>query len=222
MNYLELINSKNKYLDISKDVLTHLLNIFKKDEIIKKDNESSTFYSKRMKKDTQSIVKEILNKLTESNIHQLVKEFINNIGQITENNFIDIQQLIYEKCIEDTSFIYVYIKFLRILCYVYNYVQSYRIDNFIDITINDIFKNKYENKRQYAMIIYNELYIQTLVTTDLTSKIIEESYDYSDIYYWYKSIDRLPTNYEKTEIAKRIEKSELNKRNSILMEELLI
>jgi hypothetical protein len=220
MDYTELMDSKDKYIVIPYDLLSHIQSIFKKADSIKKES-SSISHFKRVKKDINSTIKEILNKLTESNMHQLTKEFLTNVGQVNDITFNIIQKIIYDKCIEDSSFIYVYIKFLRILYYVYNKVQNYTINEFIDIAIKDILKNQHESKRQTAMIIFHEMTIQHLVTNNLTEEIIKDSIDYSDIYHWLKICKISLSESYKELIKQRIKNVDLSKRNSILIKEIL-
>jgi hypothetical protein len=75
----------------------------------------------------------ILNKLSEDNIDNLLVEFINNIGQISCEEYNIVQKTIYMKILSEINFVKIYIKFLNYINHIYNKVQNYNMELFFSL-----------------------------------------------------------------------------------------
>jgi hypothetical protein len=84
----------------------------------------------------------VLNKLSENNIDNLLVEFINNIGQISIEEYNIIQKTFYIKILSEINFVKVYLKFFNYINTIYNKVQNYDMKYFISI-IETKFYNDY-------------------------------------------------------------------------------
>lgn len=222
MNYNDLLSSKHLYTELEPDIFNKLNELFNLYCPVINENINATQPSKKNKKDLSVIVKEILNKLTEHNFHQLMIEFINNVGQVNEHSFDVIQENIYNKCMDDIEFVYVYIKFIRVLNNIYNSVQNYNIRKFVELTCQNILTNSHENKRITAMKIYIEMLNQKIVTDIMTDKLVASSYSCTDIYYWINNTNIKLSLEQKQFVKTRVANKELSKRENIIIQELLI
>jgi hypothetical protein len=184
----------------------------------------------------------ILNKLSESNIDNLIIEFIENINQVSLENFEDIQKAFYFKMMSEINFVKIYLKFLKIIGYLYNKVQSYDLSFFISIVeykfnidymqvpinsedkYNFLIEMEGETKR-----INNMTLIKNLVELDIISdkllpvcdKVILNQKTYlPDIYHWFNSKNR-ELNKNEIDVIKSILSSINTPRDKILLENLI-
>lgn len=185
----------------------------------------------------------ILNKLSESNIDNLIIEFIENINQVDQENFEEIQKTIYLKILSEIKFANIYIQFLRILGYVYNQVQKYDLSFFFSI-VESKFRLDYtefdinidskidfirdldgEPKRINNLIIIKNLVENKLISDKILDEcdkyILEQNIFLPDIYYWFNSKLRVLTENEKEQIKKYLKKYNITQREVVLLESLV-
>ena len=185
----------------------------------------------------------ILNKLSESNIDNLIIEFIQNINQVDHDTFNEIQKTFYLKIISEINFVKIYIKFLKIIGYLYNKVQGYNLSYFYSI-VESKFKSDYteqfiipsnlsyfiKNINDTGHRINNLIIINNLIDNNMLSKSI---YDYcnniilnqeiyiSDIYNWFNLKNRELTENEINNITIILGKNICSPRDVILLENLI-
>lgn len=185
----------------------------------------------------------ILNKLSESNIDNLIIEFIQNINQVDHDTFNEIQKTFYLKIISEINFVKIYIKFLKIIGYLYNKVQGYNLSYFYSI-VESKFKLDYteqfiipsnlsyfiKNINDTGHRINNLIIINNLIDNNMLSKSI---YDYcdniilnqeiyiSDIYNWFNLKNRELTENEINNITIILGKNICSPRDVILLENLI-
>jgi hypothetical protein len=184
----------------------------------------------------------ILNKLSESNIDNLVIEFIENINQVSLENFEDIQRTFYFKIMSEINFVKIYLKFLKIIGYLYNKVQSYDLSFFISIVeykfnidymqvpinsedkYNFLIEMEGETKRINNMTLIKNLVDINIISDKLLSicdKIILNQKIYlPDIYHWFNSKNR-ELNKNEIDVIKSILTSINTPRDKILLENLI-
>jgi len=186
----------------------------------------------------------ILNKLSESNIDNLIIEFIQNINQVDHDTFNEIQKTFYLKIISEINFVKIYIKFLKIIGYLYNKVQGYNLSYFYSI-VESKFKSDYTKyNSELSDLSYfiknivnnpihrinNLIIINNLIDNNMLSKSI---YDYcdnvilnqeiyiSDIYNWFNLKNRQLTENEINNITIILGKNICSPRDVILLENLI-
>jgi hypothetical protein len=182
----------------------------------------------------------ILNKLSESNINNLLIEFITTINQVNENDFNEILKTFYIKIISEINFIKIYIEFFKKIIYIYEKVQNYNITYFINIietkfkmdycnyNINDEY-NYLSNLQEEDKRINNLILITNLVNNNLlSSDILEECFKLLlsqnkyiiDIYKWIE-INNIKVNNELAILINKILNSDnISVRDKILLESL--
>ena len=183
----------------------------------------------------------ILNKLSESNIDNLIIEFIENINQVSLENFEDIQKAFYFKTISEINFVKIYLKFFKVIGYLYNKVQSYDLSFFISIVetkFNIDYMQQPINSDKYTFLIElegetkrmnNMILIKNLVDLNFCSdklihlcdKVILNQTTYlPDIYHWFNSKNKELTKNE-IDVIKSILNSINTPRDKILLENLI-
>ena len=230
---LELINKLFGSIDKNK----------KGKKFIKKTNVSILKNQKIQTKKDKIVnrVNLILNKLSESNIETLIIEFIENINQVDQENFEEIQKTIYLKILSESNFTNIYVQFLKILGYVYNQVQQYDLSFFFSL-MESKFRLDYtefdvESKLNFirdldgeTQRINNLILIKSLVENKLISDkiidecdklILEQNIFLPDIYYWFNSKLRGLTENEKEHIKSYLKKYNITQRESVLLESLV-
>lgn len=191
-------------------------------------------------KDTlENKVNLIMNKISETNIDNLLLEFINNIGQITIAEYNIIQKTVYIKMINEINFIKIYIDFFIKLNHLYSSVVNYDINTFIHI-IQTKFENDYCNKEleeefsflktfegeqkrtNNLMIIRNCIACQVL-SVDLfnlcTELLFNQTKYLADIYFWL-SFDKNISSENIKKIHKVLLTPNIDTRDRILLESL--
>jgi hypothetical protein len=185
----------------------------------------------------------ILNKLSESNMDNLVIEFLENINQIDLDNWEEVQKTIYLKILSEINFIKIYLQFLRILGWVYKQVQKYDLAFFFSI-VESKFRLDYtdwdvdpeskfdfireldgETKRINNLILIKNLVENKLVTekliVDCDKLILEQKVFLPDIYHWFNSKTRDLTEQEKDKIKSHLKKTGITPRETVLLESLI-
>jgi hypothetical protein len=227
------------------DVTVELLNnLFssdkKKKKPVKKNNILKNYKIQNKKDNVSNKVILILNKLSESNINNLVIEFIDNIGQVDQENFDEIQKTFYIKIINEINFVKIYLQFLKIIGCLYNKVQNYDLSLFYSI-VETKFKLDYKNiviSEQYNFLIElegetkrlnNIELIKNMVESNFMSEslldicdkiIIEQNIHLTDIYYWFNSKTRKLTEEESNKINLFLKKDGISQRETVLLENM--
>lgn len=185
----------------------------------------------------------ILNKLSESNIDSLIMEFVENINQVDEETFEEIQKTIYMKILSEINFVKVYLQFLKMLSFVYSKVQSHNISYFyglveakflLDYTEWDIEPNsKYEfikNLEGETKRINNLILIKNMVENRMLSEsvylicdsqILKQTLFLPDIFYWFNSKNRELNDNEKEQVRNLLKKSGIGQRETVLLDSIL-
>ena len=227
----ELVGSVDKNKKGKKFVKKPNVNILKNQKIqTKKDN-------------IVNRVNLILNKLSESNIDNLIFEFLENINQVDKENFEEIQKTIYLKVLSEINFTKIYLQFLRILGYVYKQVQKYDLSFFFSI-VESKFRLDYtdwdiEAESKFDFIkdldgetkrINNLILIKNLVESKLISDkiivecdkvILEQKVFLPDIYHWFNCKNRDLTEEEKNQVKTHFKKNGITQRETVLLESLI-
>lgn len=152
---LLLIKSLPECIIFNETILSNIKSYFNESNIkyVKKNKKISSVLKNsnfNLKKNTiNNKIIFILNKLSESNIDNIIIEFIQNIKIDNIESFNIIQTIIFEKILKDSKFIKIYCDFLiKIIKYIYvkyNYKPKILL-GIIDLFINDI-NNKVESER---------------------------------------------------------------------------
>lgn len=187
MDYNIILSYKNKYIKIDNKILKK----------IKKQINSSNIYYKYKKPKNVYIktnnINILLNKICISNIDNIITDFFNNI-KITENNINNFITIIYNKIINEKSFIKAnslfLIKFFNI---IYNKFNK-NLTNIILNHINNNFNNNYlhynEDKKENFLNFIKELVENNMLIKDIYDDIISYLLNkklYIDIYYLLKN-----------------------------------
>lgn len=185
----------------------------------------------------------ILNKLSESNVDNLVIEFLENINQVDIDTFEEIQKTIYLKMLSEINFVKIYLQFLKTIGFVYKQVQKYDLSFFFSV-VESKFKLDYtewdiEAESKYDFIkeidgetkrINNLILIKNLVDGKLlVDKIIcecdilimNQKVFLPDIYYWFNSKNRDLTEEEKHQVTQHLKKVGISQREIVLLESLI-
>lgn len=232
---LELLNSlfglNDKYKKSKKYIKKQSINILKSQKV---QNKKDNIINK---------VNLILNKLSETNIDNLVLEFLENINQVDEDNFDEIQKTIYIKILSEINFCKIYLDFLKIIGLIYNKVQNYSLNYFISIielkfktdytNFNIDFDEKYnilkelegETKRFNNLVLLKSLFDNKMLSKELEelcdNLIIEQNIYLPDIYHWFNLKNIELSDQQKTIIKKHIIENVLSPRENVLLESLL-
>ena len=235
--------------ELDSKTLELLNNLFSSFDRRKKNSKSGTNILKnhkiQNKKETiTNRVNLILNKLSESNMDSLICEFIENINQVTEEQFNEIQKAFYVKIISEINFIKIYLHFFKSIAYIYNKVLNYDISYFYSI-IETKFKTDYleyintiercnflseytdETKRINNLILLKHFIENKFLVNNLTlycdNIILCQTKYLPDIYFWFNSKNRELTNDETIKIKSIITQQNIKvlPRDKVLLESLL-
>jgi hypothetical protein len=196
------------------------------------------------KKDTiVNRVNLILNKLSESNISLLVVEFIENINQVTSEEYNEIQKAIYLKITSEINFVKIYLQFLQIIGFLYNKVMNYDLSYFYSI-VEAKFKLDYdiskledynemysflnmmdgETKRINNLLIIKNLveinFMSNKLINDCDNVMINQTKFLPDIYYWFNFRNRELNKDEISIINGHLDKN-IAVRDKVLLENLI-
>jgi hypothetical protein len=181
----------------------------------------------------------IMNKLSETNINNLLLEFINNIGQITIAEYNIIQKTVYIKMMNEINFIKIYIDFFIKLNHLYSSVVNYDITTFIHI-IQAKFENDYcnkdigeeysflstfdgEQKRINNLVIIRNCIESQVLSFDLfnlcTDLLFNQTKYLADIYFWFL-FDKNISSENIKKIHKVLLTPNIDTRDRILLESL--
>tara|TARA_Y100000589_G_C27162203_1_gene633292 strand:- start:1101 stop:2165 length:1065 start_codon:yes stop_codon:yes gene_type:complete len=114
----------------------------------------------------------ILNKLSETNIDNIIIEFIKNIKIDNIENFDIFQNIIFDKIIKDSTFIDIYCDFLiKIIKYIY-VKYNYKPNKLLSIL--DSFINNFKEENESDRLVYLNLMIIMINKNFFDSKLINE------------------------------------------------
>lgn len=130
-------------------------------------------------------LKNILNKLTENNLNNLVLE-INDLS-LGDNNMIKLGELLYEKAVSENKFTLVYIKLIKKL-------NNKKINDLIIIKCNKIFGGC--NILQNYIVFVGELYNNELLSDELIDDYIDILFKNNRIEYLCNLIKIIKGKYD--------------------------
>jgi len=186
----------------------------------------------------------ILNKLSENNFENLLVEFIESMGKISEDDYNVIQKTFYLKMQSDISFVKIYVDFFNIISKLYNELFNLQPIFFINILeakvnydymkceLTDVFSFlkeqddiiSPETKRINHMIIIKNMIEHKKLNqsfVDYFDKLIlNQNIYYSDIYYWFQNNSL--TSCMKQTIKSIILNNALPLRDKVLLDNLLL
>ena len=120
-----------------------------KKKIIKPISKSNILKNSKLqdaKNKDENKVNLILNKLSEDNIDNIIKEFLETFSKVDQEKYNVILKTIYLKLIKDEKFIYIYYKFYNIINSIYTSIFDLDNKYFIDLIQTKVM-NDYLNKK---------------------------------------------------------------------------
>ena len=197
-----------------------------------------------LKDKIENKVNSVLNKLSELNFNNLLLEFVEFLGKLNEQEFIEVQKAFYIKIQSEISFVKIYLEFFKIISTIYkeynNYSSAYFVNiieakfkyDYLDIEIPDSFdflklfdddKDISESKRINNLNIINCMIKLNMFNNNLEklldTHILEQNNHFSDIYYWFQN---KPLSKETKNIIKnKITNNALSMRSKVLLDNLL-
>lgn len=180
----------------------------------------------------------ILNKLSESNHDNLLMEFINNIGQVSIEEYNLIQKAFYTKIMSEINFVKIYLKFFNSINYIYTKVQNYNMNHFIELVETKFYHdytklaltdyNKFlgelntEAYRANNLVIIktmNQMGLFSINLMELCKNILFEQTEYIvDIYHWFDQNNKV--NEMDMIRVKQILIGDISTRDRVLLESL--
>ena len=156
------------------------------------------------KKNVTNKINLILNKVSDSNINNLLDEFIENINYLSQEEYNELQKTFYSKMILEPVFMNIYLNFFKSITHIYNNILKYNISYFISI-IETKFKYDYKlielsneylflkdlssesNRNSNIQLIYNMINKNILNDTIYNEchDIILNQHELIDIYNWF-------------------------------------
>ncbi len=182
----------------------------------------------------------ILNKLSESNVDNLIIELLENVGKLDSDNYEELQKCFFIKIISEINFVNIYLSFLRTVNCIYNKIYSHNLSYFLSL-IELKFKLDYTNlelsdkyqflleyndevKRKNILILINKLIELNMLNSQLYNEcdiiLINQTKYIPDIYNWFIIRNKQLTQEEIIKINEII-KLDINPREKILLENLL-
>lgn len=218
------LKTNSSVLALDNNVLTNLKELFGDFDKTKKHhkNETSIHILKNQKlqnkKETMTNkVNLILNKLSESNMNNLLGEFLENINQISLEEYNEIQKTFYMKIISESIFMNIYLKFFKLVTYIYNIVQKYDISYFISL-VESKFYHDYQNKEcadfikslnsennrmtnlELIINMVNNKLLSENIFNDCDNIILTSTNNLIDIYHWFNFRNKILSTDEKNKI----------------------
>lgn len=178
----------------------------------------------------------ILNKLSENNMDNLLLEFVNNIGNILQSDYENIQKTFYLKMISEINFMKIYLSFLININTIYTKVFNYSLKHFIDI-LETKFIHDYVVPSDNEFIITldgetrrinNLLIIKNCITVGIMSdkltnecsdKLLNQTKYLPDVYYWFN--DGVDKKYI-DKIKNLLSTPNIQTRDKVLLENLFV
>ena len=232
-------------LSVLSDDMVNLINLLSSGKKIFKNNQKVN--NKILKNPKMQLLKDkienkvnlVLNKLSEMNISNLLSEFLENLGKMNKEEYICVQRTFYIKIQADINFAKIYLEFFKIISRIYEKVCKYSSEYFYSL-LETKFKADYlgiaipeeflfleefsdESKRNNHLIILRTMININMLTTPLKTLIdktlLEQNYNYSDIYFWFQNEEL--NNEQKEIISKKTINTELPMREKVLLDNLL-
>ena len=191
-----------------------------------------------LKDKIQNKVNLILNKLSELNLSNLLVEFIENLGKITEEDWINIQKAFYVKMQSDINFIKIYLNFFNIVSHVYKKAFNFNADYLYSIIelkfmsdYKSVEKGEYNFLDEFSeethrinnlIIIKNAINLtifSSFIKTDLDLIMLKQDNYYADIYYWFQN-EEISNDYKKI-INDKIINNVMPLREKVLLDNLI-
>jgi hypothetical protein len=231
----EIINLISQFSGVKK----HLKNNNKGNQILKNPK------IQLLKDKIENKVNSVLNKLSELNFNNLLLEFIEFLGKINEQEYIEVQKAFYLKIQSEISFVKIYLEFFKIISNIYkaynNYSSVYFLSiieskfkyDYLDVEISEEFdfiksaddedKDISESKRINNLNIINCMIKLNMFNENfeklINTYMLEQNNHFSDIYYWFQN---KPLSKETKNIIKnKITNNALSMRSKVLLDNLL-
>jgi hypothetical protein len=228
-------NPDNKSLDQPILTLFNELFDYKNKKIYKKNVNTNIIKNQKIQNKKETITNKtilILNKLSESNINNLVIEFIDNINQIDILEYEELINTFYTKIISEINFVKNYLEFLKIIAIIYNSVQKYDLSLFyslVESNFNLNYKNNESNTTEESrlnnLILIYKLVELEFLSTDIINIVdtvlLNQTIYLIDIYHWFNLKNKKLTPDEINIINNLLLKPEINSRESILLTSLI-
>lgn len=246
-SFVSLKNSTE--LNILSNELQNIINILNNGKKNYKYNENISYKTNKnvINKDKlENKINIVLNKLSEINFNNLLIEFVETIGKMSEQDYENLQKIFYLKMLLDISFIKNYIEFFKIITNVYrleyNLLPKFFIKilegkfmydyNNIEYTEDLLFLKEFDsddktNTNAELKRINNLIILKNAINVNLLNQeclksinniILEQNNYYIDIYYWFQhaSLDDNIVN----KIKYKINNTTLQYREKVLLDTL--
>jgi hypothetical protein len=237
MNSVDLYKLKNdtKCVFLSENIISTILDSFSKSNIkvikcAKKQVSAIKTNKVQAKKDlNENKIIMIMNKISDNNINELIKDYLSNILVDTEEKYNVIMTEIFNKMIKDIKFAENYIKFaLKVFIIEKKRLNLYP-EEFIILLKTTINMNNNENERAacYNVIkllvkysFFNENIIKFISDNVLS---IKDKSKYIDCYNWFNGVNNKIIDNYKTDILNIANKCNIENMNreKILIESLI-
>ena len=237
MNSVDLYKLKNdtKCVFLSENIISIILDSFSKSNIkvikcAKKQVSAIKTNKVQAKKDlNENKIIMIMNKISDNNINELIKDYLSNILVDTEEKYNVIMTEIFNKMIKDIKFAENYIKFAIKVFIIEKKRLNLFPEEFIILLKMTINMNDNENDRAACYIIITLLVRHSFFNEDIIKFIsnyvilINDKYKYIDCYNWFKGLDTKVIYNYKTDILNISNKcnTENMNREKILIESLI-
>ena len=178
-----------------------------KKKIIKPISKSNILKNSKLqsaKNKDENKVNMILNKLSEDNIENIIKEFLETFVDLTQEKYDVILKTIYLKLIKDDKFIYVYYKFYNVINSIYtslfdleskyfiDIIQNKVMSDYNDLKLDDDFsflkkikteENRINNLKLIVLLIESNNFNKSIIK-DVTKIILKKDF-IPDIIFWF-------------------------------------
>jgi hypothetical protein len=230
------------FLERIKDLFQNYKNKSKKYRKYKNKKSNNILKNKKLQSAKNKIENKfnlILNKISNDNICELVKEFILTIGKITEEEYEVIQKTLYQKMLNEIKFIDNYLDFFIKINVIYykkfNFVPDYLFKIIEEKIYFDYLNNSpkenftfvtnlsTENERTNNIIILDKIIkkhiLDEKISKFINSIIINQNIHIPDINIWFKN--KTLSQSEEKKIQDKIDNLDLSFRNKVLLKNLL-
>jgi hypothetical protein len=211
-----------------------ILNLYLDINITNKNKSKNNIINQ--KKEINNKINLLLNKLSESNMKNIILEFINTLNHLSLTEYEEFIKIIYIKILSEIKFINIYINFIKNINNIYNHVLNYnldffyssieskfKLDYFDNFIINDKFNyiDKLSEFKINNLILIKYLTNNNFLSDDLINIcdeiILNQKKDFIDIYYWKPKLNDININ----KIKMIINNNTLSLRDKILLESLI-
>jgi hypothetical protein len=229
MDSVELYKLKTdpRCMFLDDDVISNIVGFFSKSNIkinktpVKQVNIMKTNKIQAKKNQLENKLIMIMNKISDNNMVELLKEYIMNIF-IDDDKFDIVQTELFNKMLKDVKFIEYYVKFSIMIFTVEYKRNNYQPKIFIGLLEQNI-NDDNENIRTACYSIIKHLqknnFFNDNIIDNISNKLFE-SEKYLDIYYWFEGLntDKYIDNIK--DVIKKCENLGLT-REKILIESLI-